>query len=191
MGTLDNNLDILATPVNGTDDREARPKFWVAAYTRPRSEKKAAAELTRSGIEIYAPLQKQPRQWSDRKKYIDVAVIPMIVFAHLSEDQLTTLKRHPLIIGVLTAPGCKAPARIPAEQIENLKIMLNQTEIPVSFKERVFTSNDTVRVIRGSLRGLLGEIKSVKDDMTELWVAIDLLGGAVLKIKSSELEIVK
>lgn len=56
------------TPVNVADGREARSKFWIAAYTRPKSEKKAAVELAKSGIEIYVPIQTQIREWSDRRK---------------------------------------------------------------------------------------------------------------------------
>ena len=44
--------------INGTDDREAHPKFWNALYTRPRSEKKVKEILDKMGIEIYLPIQK-------------------------------------------------------------------------------------------------------------------------------------
>ncbi len=50
---------------NVTGDREACSKFWIAAYTRPRSERKAAQELAKLGIETYVPVQKQMRLWSD------------------------------------------------------------------------------------------------------------------------------
>lgn len=56
------------TPVNGTDDHEAHSKIWIAVYTRPRSEKNVANELSKSGIETYLHIQKQLRIWSDRKK---------------------------------------------------------------------------------------------------------------------------
>ena len=54
--------------VIGTDECEARSKFWIAVYTRPRSERKAVSELNKLGIETYLPVQKQLRKWSDRKK---------------------------------------------------------------------------------------------------------------------------
>ena len=69
----DNSNTHSVPPVNGTDDREARSKFWIAVYTRPRSEKKAASELNKLGIETYLPIQRQLRKWSDRKKIVDVA----------------------------------------------------------------------------------------------------------------------
>lgn len=176
------------TPVNGTDDREARSKFWIAAYTRPRSEKKTASELIKLGIETYVPIQSQLKVWSDRKKYIDVPVIPMIIFAKTSIEELIKVKSHPLIINILTYPGSKSPARIPVVQIENLRYMLSQSDIPVSFEHGYFETDDMVTIIRGNLRGLVGQVRNIKKDKTELWISIDLLGGAVMRINSSEVK---
>ena len=60
--------------------------------------------------------------------------------------------------------------------------------MPVSFEQSYFKSNEIVEIVRGSLKGLIGQVKAVKDDMTEVWISIDLLGGAVMRIKSAELE---
>lgn len=174
--------------VIGTDDREARSKFWIAVYTRPRSEKKAASELTKSGVEIYLPIQKQLRKWSDRKKYVDVPIIPMIIFAKISDDEIQRIKSHPLIINILSYPGVKVPAHIPAIQIDNLKYLLNQSDISVSFEQGHFETDDLVMIVRGNLKGLTGQVRNVKDNMTELWMSIDLLGGAVMRINSSDVE---
>lgn len=60
---IDSELYLSDSSVNGTDDREARPKFWIAAYTRPRSEKKAASELSKI-MTTYVATQTQIKQWS-------------------------------------------------------------------------------------------------------------------------------
>lgn len=177
----------LVSSVNVTDDREACPKFWVAAYTRPRSERKASLELSKLGIETYVPIQKQLRRWSDRNKLVEIPVIPMIIFAKITEEEIQKVREHSLIIRMISQPGRKGPAHIPAEQIDTLKYMLGQSEIPVSFEQGYFKSDDLVTIVRGSLIGLVGQVKEVKEDMTEVWIAIDLLGGTVIKIKSSEL----
>lgn len=66
--------------------------------------------------------------------------------------------------------------------------MLNQSEIPISFEQGHFVTNDVVKITRGKLKGLVGQVRTVKDVMTELWMSIDILGGAVMRIKSSELK---
>ena len=43
--------------VNGTNDREACPKRWVAALVRMNCEKKVAAKLDKMGIANYVPVQ--------------------------------------------------------------------------------------------------------------------------------------
>ena len=182
------NISKLVSAVDVTDDCEVRQKFWIAAYTRPRSEKKASLELGKLGIATYVPIQKQLRTWSDRKKMVEFPVIPMILFANIVEDDIQIIRDHSLIIRVLSQPGQKDPARIPNNQIESLKYMLGQTKIPVTYEQSKFRSEDRVCIVSGSLKGLKGQVKAIKDDMTEVWISIDLLGGAIVKIESSHLK---
>ena len=50
---------------------ETGPK-WYAVYTRPRFEKQVGQRLLEDGIEAYVPLIKTMRQWSDRKKVVEM-----------------------------------------------------------------------------------------------------------------------
>ena len=180
-----------ATPANGTDDREARSKFWIAAYTRPKSEKKAAVELAKSDIETYVPIQTQIREWSDRRKKVEVVVIPMILFFFFSAEDILTVKKHHLIINVLTYPGQKEAAYIPENQIDSLKFMLNQSDVPVLFEKTEYKQLDKVRIIRGNLQGLEGKIYRTNGGMTKLVVSINFLGGAIVAINPLDIEIVR
>lgn len=177
-------------PVNGTDGREACPKFWIAAYTRPRSEKKAASELSNNfHLPTYAPTQTLIKQWSDRKKKIEAIIIPMIVFVEVSsDDEILEVKKHPLINSVLTLPGRKDIAHIPTKQIEMLKFMLSESDEPVEFVHGTFNVSDQVRVVRGNLVGLEGVVHRVSDGQTYIVIVIDLLGGAKVSVKPSDLE---
>lgn len=177
------------TPVNVTDGREARSKFWIAAYTRPKSEKKAVVELAKSGIETYVPIQTQIREWSDRRKKVEIVVIPMILFAKVAVEDILTVKKHPLIINVLGYPGTKRPANIPENQIINLKYMLKDADSPVTFIEHPFNLTNTVRVTRGNLIGLIGKVERITESKAKLVVCLDILGGAMVEIDSEDLEI--
>lgn len=186
---LNKNRDYVEfSTVNVTDDREAYPKFWIAAYTRPKSEKKAATEIEALHIETYVPTQKAVRQWSDRKKKVDVVLIPMVMFARVTAEDIITIKKHPLIIKVLTFPGQKEAARIPDQQISDLKFMLHEADTPVTFIPQPFNLTDTVRVTRGKLSGLTGKVERITEGKTKLIVSIDLLGGAMVEIDTSDLE---
>lgn len=172
-----------------TVEREAYPKFWIAAYTRPKSEKKAATEIEALHIETYVPTQRIVRQWSDRKKIVDMVIIPMIIFAHVAPEDILFIKKHPLIIKVLTFPGQKEAARIPDQQISDLKFMLHEADSPVTFVQQPFNLTDTVRVTRGKLSGLTGKVERITEGKTKLIVSIDLLGGAIVELNTSDLEI--
>lgn len=187
----DNSKLKCVSAVNGTDDREARSKFWIAAYTKPRFEKKTASELTKLGVETYVATQFQIRQWSDRKKEIEIIVIPSIVFARVFNQQLNTILFHRNILKVITKPGEKKAAKIPSIEIDKLKFILGQTDTPVLFDPNIISVHDTVRVVRGPLAGLKGEVVNCNNGTSELIVQIDLLGGARMTVDKIELELMK
>lgn len=178
----------VVTSANVTDGREAYPKHWIALYTRPRSEKKAQSYLNKMGLETYLPIQKQTRQWTDRKKKLDIVVIPMVIFVYVDDSTPNTSLTHPLIIRPFTMPGCKEIATIPPAQIETLKYILGQSDYPVQFDPTTFHIKDKVRVTRGPLIGLTGEVISHDSDSLELTVNIGL-GTARLNIEKNNVEL--
>lgn len=191
METLNEDSKNIVPSVNGTDDREARPKFWIAVYTRPRSEKKVASELSKNksySIETFAPTQTVISQWSDRKKKVEKVVIPLIVFCRVTEEESKFVERHPLVVKPLRWPGEKNPAKIPQEQLDRLRFMLNASDTPVDFGPIVFQEKDYVRVVRGNLQGLVGQVERTSDGKTKLVISIDLLGGAKVEINPLDLE---
>ena len=179
-----------SSSVNGTDDREACTKSWIALYTRPRSEKKVRDYLNSIGIENYLPVQYQLRQWSDRKKLVEVVVIPMVIFVTIERSGTFSIPPNPLIIKPLyQIGGGKKPAIIPDSQIERLKFILGQSDYPVTFDSTIFKVNDKVRVVRGPLMGLTGEIVNCDDIYLELAVPIGIRGAARLNIEKINVEV--
>lgn len=56
---------------------------WFALYTKPRTEKKVVARLEQLGVEVYCPMVQQVKQWSDRKKKVELPLIASYVFVNL------------------------------------------------------------------------------------------------------------
>ena len=48
---------------------------WIAVYTKPRHEKTVSNDLYKKGYEVYLPLLREKRKWSDRKKWIEFPLI--------------------------------------------------------------------------------------------------------------------
>ena len=86
----------------------------------------------------------------------------------------------------------KKPIAIVSDRdIERLKFMLGQSDIPIEITEKPFKSGDKVRVIRGYLSGLEGVVLESRDSKSILIVDLDFFGCAKLLIDAVNLEIIK
>jgi transcription antitermination factor NusG len=66
---------------------------WYAAYVDSNHEKKAAAEISRLGVESFLPLYRTARRWSDRRVELEMPLFPGYVFVHFAlADRLKVLQ---------------------------------------------------------------------------------------------------
>ena len=176
--------------VNGTNDREARPKRWVAALVQMNCEKKVATKLDKLGIENYVAIQTEEHQWSDRKKKINRVVIPMVVFIRLVKDEEDKFRRLSFILKFITYPGSKELATpIPDEQIDKLKFLLHNADAKVSIVENLKVG-DKVRLVRGPMKGLEGELSYIEENKPIVAIRIDGLGYACVSVDKINLEVI-
>ena len=177
--------------VNGTTDREAQPKRWIAVLVQMCTEKKVGEKLSKLDIENYIPIQQEIHQWSDRKKKIDRIVIPMVIFIHTDEKTEKRIRNFSFIYKILSYPGHKETAVIPDVQIERLKFMLKHAESEVQLSEKLFSIGETVRIARGPLKGLEGELCYVTEDKPMVAIRIECLGYACVNVSKADIESVK
>lgn len=129
-------------------------KQWFAIYTRSRTEKKVVAELIEQGYEAWVPLLKTMRQWSDRKKMVEVPLFNSYIFIRADHAKIRSIvSKADGAVYVVSFSG--QPAAIPDKQIDDLKLLLDSSEkFEISINE--FIVGDRVEVTRGTLRGLQG-----------------------------------
>ena len=128
---------------------------WYAVYTNPRAEKQVRDRLMEAGVEVFLPLQKTYRIWSDRKKLVEVPLLSSYVFVKVTPKEFPKVYQSSGVVRFITFEG--QPASIPQNQIDNLRLLINSdTEIEVTSEK--FAQGDFVEVIRGSLVGLTGEL---------------------------------
>ena len=60
---------------------------WYVLITKPKSEKKVAQKLEERGIKVCCPVRVEVRQWSDRKKKVEVPLLPSMVLVHLEDKE--------------------------------------------------------------------------------------------------------
>jgi transcription antitermination factor NusG len=61
---------------------QGNTKKWHAVYVSSRTEKKINDLLNNKGIEAYVPVVKTMRQWSDRKKMVEMPLLNGYVFVN-------------------------------------------------------------------------------------------------------------
>lgn len=150
------------------DDNELIPK-WYAVYTRPRFEKQVLKGLLDQGIEAYLPLIKTMRQWSDRKKMVEIPLFSSYVFVHIDRRFYDQVLQTHGVVKYISFEG-KA-ATIPPDQIDNLRIIVDSNEkVETTWETR--SKGDRVMVNAGSLKGLTGEMIT-DGDRKKVLVRID------------------
>ena len=98
-------------------------KSWLANYVKSRAEKKVALEFQKFGIDHFLPLVKELRQWSDRKKWVEVPLFRSYIFVHIEPNEYFQVLQVTGAIRYITFEG-KA-AVIPNQQIEAIRYYLN------------------------------------------------------------------
>lgn len=182
------------------DDAVGLPNAqWFVAIVNHNAEKGIAAKLDKLGIISYLPLQTEHRVWKNgRKVKIDRVVIPSVIFIRCTEQERRRIVEFPFINrfminkarnvnGMPTHPL----ATIPDTQIEKLKFMTGNSDNPVYFYNTPYIKGDRVRVVRGRLSGLEGEVRSIDDKHSEIIVNLDSLGNARLTIETINVEKIK
>lgn len=168
---------------------------WFVAIVNPRHEKTVADKLQKINLETYVAIQQEVHQWANgRRRKVDRVVIPSMVFVKCSEQERRRIVTLPYILRFLVNRSCRAdglnkPVAVIGEaEMAKLRFMLGHSDSPVEFAPTQFRIHDTVRVIRGNLAGLQGEIRANSDGTHTLLVSLSLLGGALLHIPPQDVE---
>ena len=159
-------------------------KKWLAAYVKMHHEKRVRDRLTELGIENFLPVQNEVRQWSDRKKRVERVLIPMMIFVHVDSAEQRAVLTHPSVLRYLVLRGEHTPTEIPEEQMNRFRFMLDFSDQPVSFNTTGLQPGEKVRVIKGPLAGLEGELVTI-DGKSTVVVRINQLGCATVEICTS------
>ena len=172
--------------VNGTNDREAYPKRWIAVLVQVNCEKRTATRLGKVGYETYIPTQQEIHQWSDRKKKVERLIMPMVVFVRATVREEEWIRDQSYIYKLLALPGSDEDKKrfatpIPDNQIERFRFLLENAETEVSIVSN-FNVGDSVRVTSGPLKGLEGVVCENDEKSSIVGIQIDGLGYACVKI---------
>lgn len=125
---------------------------WHVVYTRPKSERKVAESIADLGLEFYLPLQEVVRQWSDRRKRMEVPLFPNYVFVKTDEVRRLSLFAIKELVNFVSIE--KKPVVIREKEIVTIKRLLSKgAEIA---PEEYFQVGSEVKIMKGQFAGLEG-----------------------------------
>ena len=136
-----------------SNNAENYQTYWYLLYTNPRAEKKVETELRFKGFEVFLPLHKTLRQWSDRKKMVEVPLFNSYLFIY------TQLEKN--YYQILNTPGVvkfinfeSKPAIVDPREIELVKLMLgNISNLDITATSDELAPGEEIEVIAGPLIG--------------------------------------
>jgi transcription antitermination factor NusG len=161
-------------------------KKWHVIYVRSRSEKKVYNELEFEGIEAYLPLQRKLRQWSDRKKWVEMPLISGYLFVFIAPKEYEKVLKTFGVVAYVRFEG-KA-AIVPDYQIEYIKKMLHEPDINIEITHQFPVKGDQIVVISGPLIGLNGKLISFKGKRRVAIEIIQLNLSILVEVQLSDIE---
>lgn len=165
-------------------------KQWLVVYVQSNCEKKTNERLSSLGIESFLPLQEEERQWSDRIKKVKRVVIPMVLFVRIAPGERVGILKMPSVSRYMVLRGENTPAVIPDSQMDRFRFMLDYSEQAVEMCYTPLQTGEKVRVIKGPLTGLEGELVTI-GEKKKVAVRLHILGCALAETPVGYIEKIK
>ena len=159
---------------------------WYAVQTRARHEKMVVRQLEGQGFATFLPVTTQLRQWSDRRKLVELPLFSGYVFLRMvyqPEPRLRVLTAEG-IVGFVGVHGQGMP--IPDRQIEHIQTLL-AAKVPVE-SYPFLKIGQRVRIRSGSLNGTEGILVGQENDRM-LVISVELIQRSVsMRLQGYEVE---
>ena len=150
-------------------------RSWYVVYVRSRHERNVYSALLDKGIDASLPMKTVVREWSDRKKKVQLPLFRGYVFVNIDVkiDNLNVLQT----LGVVKFIGIRnKPSRIPDEQIHWMHMLVAESDTVRAEKE--IPVGQRVRVMIGPFKGIKGVVRRV-GSRSRLVVLIESIMQAV------------
>lgn len=151
-------------------------KKWYPVYTNPRAEKKAYEALLARELEAYLPLQRQLKQWSDRKKWVEEPFIKSYLFVRIREHEQAEVLQTKGVARFIYFSG--KIASMPDRQIEELRLLM-ASPYELEITEENLQPGEKIIIKAGPLKGLEGEVIASRSQK-QLILRLENLGYSII-----------
>ena len=132
---------------------------WYGIRVRSRFEQVTFSALEARDLEVFLPLVRQRRRWSDRMKEISLPLFPGYVFCRLNLERRIRVLDSPGVVNIVGFGN--RPAPIPDDEIEAIKVML-RSSLPI-LPHPFLASGQKIRIDHGPLAGAEGVVVELKE----------------------------
>jgi transcription antitermination factor NusG len=132
---------------------------WHVIYTKSRCEKAVADKLSLSGIEVFCPLLKRKKLWSDRWKWVEEPLFRSYCFVNVDEKDRDSVFSVQGVVRYVY--HCGQPATIREKEMNLLKSWLLQYDHD-SIEATNLNANDRIRIRSGALKDKEAEVLESK-----------------------------
>ncbi len=168
--------------------------YWYVAEVKYNHERLCRSRVQELGFEAYVASQTEMHHYDkSHNREVEHIVIPRRVFIRMTDNQRVPLMRScSLIYHFMTdrartagSTNQRAYAMVPDYQMRDLQYMLRQAGNPVSFTDQPLRLGERVRVVRGPLKGLVGQF--LRDaTASHIVITINGLGCAMTSIEKDD-----
>ncbi len=152
-------------------------KKWLVFYTKSRAEKKTLEYLQKFGFEAWLPMHKVLRQWSDRKKKVEIPLFNSYIFVKDIEANIGEILKVQGISWNIRHNGKPAVLHSTEQATIQRFIETGLTLETQAIQELV--QGQKVQVMDGLLKGQIGEVEANYNE-DKLYVTIESLGQQVM-----------
>ena len=152
-------------------------KNWYALYVNSRAEKKIAESLKAKGFEAYVPIVKTMRQWSDRKKMVELPLMNGYVFLKIAPNENEKVRQIKGVVNFVRSEG--KIAVIQDFEIERLKQLVEfGYQLEVSTIDKKYKEGDRIKISSGPLKGIEGFVVEDRDNK-QIEVLLESIGQCI------------
>ena len=146
---------------------------WYVLHTRPRVEKKVEEQLLSLGITAYCPTRPEIKIWSDRKKRVDVPILPSMVLVNLDDKDINRVFECPGVVRYMFWLGKRAVVR--QVEIDTLKKYLGGSYNFINSKIMDITVGDNFKL--SSFNNEKGIVR--RSSNNNIWIYLKSIGYSI------------
>jgi transcription termination/antitermination protein NusG len=156
---------------------------WFALIIHQYKREQCEQMLGSRGYEYFSPCFQTIKQWSDRRKHVDVPLFPGYIFCRFNPQCRLPLLQIPGVLGIVSSG--KQFLEVDAKELDAIrKAMAGPLPVePYPF----MTPGQKVKVVHGPLRGIHGVLVRTKAE-SRLLLSVGILNRCVsVEVQASHL----